>query len=164
MPIGEARRKYNALRKAGFLPFEAKEFIRTSRMTEKGKIKVTPPPLTIPYIKEMIRSRAKALRQAQREGVPIQDYINSIEDFYRDESFLDADGSPDFWQYFRDIRDKAIDRGEYVPPLKKKPRPLDKGDVKAQKARYRAKQKAKPPPVGEVIFNPKTGRYEAVIY
>jgi len=134
-------KNYNVLRYAGFLPFEAIELVRTSRMTPSGKIKITPVPLNIPYVKEMIRDRARAFRVAKRQGVDIQDYIFSVEEMYRENGYLTPEGLPDFWQYFRDVRDKAIDRGEYIVPLRRKPRLLDKGDVKAQKARYREKRK-----------------------
>ena len=141
MPISKTRRKYNALRKAGFLPFEAIEFVRTSRMTPQGKVKVTPVPLDIPYVKEMIRDRARAFRIAKRQGVDIQDYIFSVEEMYREDGYFTPEGLPDFWQYFRSIREKAIESGDYFEDKsRRKPKLLDKGDVKSQKARYRAKK------------------------
>lgn len=51
-------------------------------------------------------------------------------------------GGVDWWKLLRRLRDAAIDQGEYVPVPKAKPR-TDKGDVKAQKARWRDKQSTK---------------------
>lgn len=168
MAVSKARRKLAALKKAGFLPFERKEFLKTTRITSRGeKITVAPASLQLPYIKKMIRDRAKAYRHAVKSGMSIRNYTDSITDgLYREQGLVDKDNFPDFWALYRKYRDEAIEDGSYDVPKKKRIKQLDKGDVAKQKARWRARQAAKKDqrPIGRVVFNEETGKFEAEIY
>ena len=72
----------------------------------------------------------------------------------------------------RDYRQRSIDRGEYPEVLKRKRRPIDKGNVAAQHRRYSARKTAERKGrtgvqfdsdgrvIGWVEYNQETGRFE----
>ena len=111
-----------------------------------------------PYLRKMIRDRriikeafdkqADALHwtKAQRE----REYRDTIRSIYHINNWL-RDGSPSHWEMLADYRQQAIDRGEYYPPKRKHIRRdgdriiihIYKGDVDAQKQRYRQRLKAR---------------------
>lgn len=181
MPPPRIRRIPKALKTAGFLPFEVREILRRKRTTSSGDtIEVDPLSnhLNIGYIKGMIRNRARAYRLAAKSGLTPRDYIDSvIKNIYEDEGYINPDGFPDFWSYFRAIREAAIESGDYNPPQKGKRRNTDKGNIAKQKAKYRERQAQKKyakergyisasfdPVTGKltsgVVFNEKTGKFE----
>jgi len=126
--LSQVERTRRALDKAGFLPFEYMAFTSTRRVTPSGKtIRVAPMPLDIPYIKEMIRERARAFRRAIKVGMKIEDYIDMItDDLYGELDLLDEDGNPDPWQYLRRQEDRYKDRHpEYKSPYKAKKKKVD---------------------------------------
>lgn len=51
-------------------------------------------------------------------------------------------GQTDWWKLLRDLRNRDIDRGDYVPVPKPKPR-TDKGNIQAQRVRWRDRQSTK---------------------
>ena len=111
-----------------------------------------------PYLRKMIRDRrrikeafdkqADALHLTKRQRVlEYRDTIRSIYDlrgWTRNDTFS-------VWLMLADYRQKAIDRGEYYPPKRKHIRRdgdriiihIYKGDVDAQKQRYRQRLKAR---------------------
>jgi hypothetical protein len=95
--------------------------------------------LSRPYMKRMRRDRRKGI---QREG----DWAS-------------------VWQMFKYYYRRTIELGDYIPPPKRKrPGSVDKGDVVAQRQRYKEKQREKAPPVGKVVFDEKQGRFVPVFY
>ena len=86
-------KRYRALKSAGFLVFEARQFTSTSRITASGKrIKVKPLPLSVPYIKEMIRERGKEHRQAMKAGVTQAEWTEKIKERYDEEDWFETSG------------------------------------------------------------------------
>ncbi len=72
MPNIQKLKQYKALKTAGFLPFEIKEMFNTIRLKPNGqKMTVSPlsSSLTLPYIKNMIKERAKTSRLAKKSGL-----------------------------------------------------------------------------------------------
>lgn len=124
-----SKRVYRALRLAHFLPFEIREFARTVRITPSGKrIRVQPLPLNIPWIKDMIRERARGYRAARKAGLSNREFNEMIvEDMYAFNELLDDNGEPDPWQYLRRQKEKYKDKHpDYESPYKaKKPKGKD---------------------------------------
>lgn len=124
------RKVYQALRYAHFLPEEAREFAKTTRITSSGKrIKVSAMPLNVPYIKDMIRERARAFRRGVRDGLvkSLKDWREVIiEGIYIELGFLDEDGNIGPWQLLRYNEDKYKDQHpEYQSPYKAKRKTTD---------------------------------------
>lgn len=122
----------------------------------------------MPYIQTMRNSRKRLL-----EGVETEKEARAlIRKEYRDE------GWRDIFSMMRDFRGRAIDRGYH--PLKWHPtkdyHQAHKGDVKAQRDRYKAQQERKKETkkrgavsamydfegkrIGEIVQNPDTKRFE----
>lgn len=95
--------KIRALRSAGFLPLEIAQMVSSTRTLGDGrKIRVKPLPLDVPYIKYMIRERARGYRLSKRQGMKPSEFRTMIEEeIYDNLDFYKPDGSIDFWQLLR---------------------------------------------------------------
>ncbi len=121
------RKQYNTLVNAGFLPEEAGTLLSSMRRLPTGKrIRVNPLPLDIPYVKEMIRERARAFRRAKKEGI-----INTwkewretiIDGVYVNFDYLNDEGEVDPWKMLRHWEERYKDKHpEYESPYKEKKR------------------------------------------
>jgi|TARA_Y100000310_G_scaffold342427_2_gene445653 hypothetical protein len=168
------KKKHNILKKAGFLPFERKKLVSQFRILPSGKRrKVKPISLTNPFIKNMIRERAKSFRKARKAMEGLSDRAFMIKyrqiifnDIYLYNNWLDKEGNPDFWQLLRHIES---DYGSKYPEYnieKRKTRDLisyselEKGERKH--IRKIPEQKSKQ--VGNVVFNKKTGKFEVQLF
>lgn len=98
--IKKARR---SLRAAGFLKEEIIAATRTTRTLSSGKmIKTEPLSLSVPYVKYMIKERARGYRLARKQGLGRNQYIEMIkEHIYSDLDMLNEVGEIDFWQLLR---------------------------------------------------------------
>jgi len=122
----------------------------------------------MPYIRTMRNHRKRLLAGIETE----KEAQALIRKDYKD------NGWRDIFSMMKDFRGKAIDRG-YRPLLWKQSKDYHqshKGNVKAQRARYKAQQERKKETkkrgavsamydsrgklIGEVFYNPSTGRYE----
>lgn len=169
-------KKAVALKKAGFLPFEIREMLSTTRTLPSGKvIKVKSPNLSSPFLKGIIRERAKRAkgfrksRKEHRELTPAQfsrQYRNSvIEELYVSNNWFNEDGNPDFWQLLRKAEDDYRNKHPEYPDKKHRKAKgiITPYDLDEQRIRYR-KSRARSKPVGEVVFNEKTGKFEPRFY
>lgn len=108
-----------------------------------------------PYLAKAINDRFTAGRRARNEGLTRRQFFTQVRKEARDSGMLathttrskkdpygTVKGQVDWWRVLRDYRDKDIERGDYIPKIGPKPK-SDKGDIKAQKARYQEKQSAK---------------------
>ena len=140
---------------SGFLPFEAQAFSSV-------------PFRHAPFMRQMIKERRELLIPLRREA----DFMNWSRTRYEKEKrlliafeykekgliyiksrrgIIRIKGRPDPWQLFRYYRDKAIEEGTWgeTPRTYKKKKRLedgvriDKGNLKAQKARRRERAKQK---------------------
>ena len=137
------------LKKQGFFGWERREFVK---LTFKRS----------PWLRFMRRDRASELEAmkdlaGQRNWSQTRferEWFNYIKQRYIDNNWL-TDGIPDAWKMFRALRDRAIKEGKWggtpeylgrrwvVDPETGLSHRIDKGDVKAQKARRREREKAK---------------------
>ena len=119
------KRVYNAFRKAHFLPEEAKVFASNIRITPEGRRRrVGALPLNLPYVKEMLRERARAFRLGVKDGLikSQHDWRETIlEGIYTDLDLLNDYGEIDPWKLLRRAEEKYKDRHpEYHSPYKAK--------------------------------------------
>jgi len=108
-----------------------------------------------PYLAEAINNRFVAAKNARDAGISRRDFFRQVKRYAKERGYI-ADkttrtkdrpdgtvkGQIDWWKVLRDLRDREIDRGEYVPKPRPKPK-TDKGNIKAQKARYQDKMSTK---------------------
>ncbi len=110
-----------------------------------------------PYLIKAINDRLGLFNDAVAMGFTRKQYRQAVRQFFADNGWIaeksgkrrkadgkvDRDrrikGQPDFFKMLRDLRRKAQDEGDYIPPIRPKPR-IDKGDVRAQRSRFRDKQ------------------------
>lgn len=137
------------LKRQGFFGFERREFVNVVFKRS-------------PWIRLVRRDRAREFEAmkgiAQQRGwSPTrfqQEWARYIREKYIDNNWLRADGTPDAWIMFRALRAQAIKDGRWVetPGYRGRRRVarddgglirIDKGDVKAQKARARERERAK---------------------
>lgn len=103
--------RYEKLRKSGFLPFEARVLSRVPRK--------------VPYMPQMVATRASLLARAKREKWSQQRFETNIKEQYRKKGWrkLNRAGKTvnDPWQMLRDYDDRYKDKHpEYVSPWVKK--------------------------------------------
>lgn len=127
-------------------------------------------PFSFAYIKHIRQHRAEqvnnAFTWAYARGGARDDAIKrlraSIKRQYQREGWVNTYGM------VRKERDKSLARGEYVPPVRRRRPRLSRGNVQAQKARYRERKAAQQPyevygsegqVVGHVVWNPTEGRF-----
>ena len=115
---------YKFFRRAGFLPFEASAYSRTTREVKgKRRIHVDPVPLDVPYVKDMIAQRRVMFRKANKRGMSKAGYRRMINELYRRTGRLTPDGKPDAWQSIREWEERGQDKfPHYESPGGKKPR------------------------------------------
>lgn len=125
------------LRVVGFLPFERK--ILRDFCTGDSRT----------YLRNAIAERQQLFWRAQTEQWTTAKYRQVIRGLYKSRGWVVSPGATvrkaqigkaDPFAMLRDYRDRSIQKGEYIPPLKVKRKPSDKGNVAAQRARYKAKQ------------------------
>jgi len=93
-----------------------------------------------PYIRQIRVDRRELAREVRKLGLPHRKALAELR--WRVRKVYEINGWADAYAMIRWYRERAIDRGEYTPPVKKRPR-LNKGDVAAQKKRWRARQERK---------------------
>ena len=108
------QQRYTILRKAGFLPFEARPLSRV-------------PIRTVPYMKGLIRERQDMFHRAQVDKVSIVRWRSQIKELYIINKFLKMDrkGNPvaDPWDFLRDYEDRwRAKNPSYESPWEKRRR------------------------------------------
>ena len=80
-----------------------------------------------------------------------------------------ANGWEDAYVMLRDYRQRAIDKGDYIPPPIRKRKPTSKGNLERQKLKAKARRErgaissqynAQGNLIGDVVYNPQTGLYD----
>jgi len=157
--------------------------IRHERLQSRGffaweAVKLERFPMTRSYMRRLIRARQGILLKAIKEDWTTAEYRYAIRTEYEFRDWLDANGRLSPYKMIRHYRKISIALGEYTPPPPKKKGweknwPKWKGDVAAQKKRWRAthrqeiaaskrrwreKQREKRRG-GGVVFDEKLGRY-----
>lgn len=125
------------LRALGFSNREA-TLITQPRRTASGKrisssFKFTRDGKPVPATADMIRHRQELISQAKATGERLSDVIARD---YQDNQWVDDFGGPDVWGMYRHYLDLSPGG-----PRTKRPGPIDKGNVKAQKDRWRERQR-----------------------
>lgn len=116
---------YRAWRRAGFLPFEARAYSRTTRPVEgKRRIKVEPVPFNVPYVRNMIRQRYQLMKDSFARGMTYKQYKNMILNLYKKTDRINPKtGKPDAWKTLREWEERGKDDfPDYESPGGKKPR------------------------------------------
>lgn len=137
------------LKRQGFFGFERKALVNVTfkrsgwlRLVRRDRAR------EFEAMKDIARQRNWSPTRLQQE------WAKYIREKYIDNNWLRADGTPDAWIMFRALRAQAIKDGRWVETPGYRGRRIakrddvgliriDKGDVKAQKARYRERQRAK---------------------
>lgn len=86
--------RYESLRAAGFLPFEAQALSKV--------------PQNIPYVQQMIKTRQTDFKKAIKEKTTKKDYIQSVKDAYDAAGYTKTEGytiKRDPWQLLRKFED-----------------------------------------------------------
>ena len=149
------KRRAESLKKNGFLPFEVRQLVYApkGRAIVFGRSR-----WFIIARRQRVRELRMLLDRAEAENWtkthPRRVWSDFILGKYEDSNWLLADGTPDAWKMFRAWREEATRRGWDTTPLPGSKRRsevdpetglvhrIDKGDVKAQKARRRARPRA----------------------
>ena len=91
------QQRYTILRKAGWLPFEARPLSRV-------------PIRTVPYMKGMIKERQDMFRKAKDMGTTIDRWRSQIKELYIINKFVRTDWKgkkvADPWAFLRDYEDR----------------------------------------------------------
>jgi len=99
-------------------------------------------PLSRPYIKRMRIARRVIFNEAKDKRFTMAEYKREIVRLYKKMGWVDKDGKPDVWAMLRFFYRLSIQQDDYTPPPKKKKK-WSKGDVQAQRQRYKEKQEAR---------------------
>jgi len=166
--LARYKRKFRSLRQHRYEVLRDELFTKTeARQLSRFKFKQ-------PYIRQMRVDRRKLARDVRKLHLPRREALAELR--WRVRKIYEINGWADAYAMMRWYRQVALERGEYTPPVKKRPR-LNKSNVKAQKEHWRAKRAARQPtgggaryPVikdgketGEYVrFNYDTGRFEPV--
>jgi len=114
--------------------------------------------------------RRKLARDVRRLGLPRREALAELR--WRVRKQYEIGNWEDAYAMMRWYRGISIERGDYIPPIRKRPR-LYKGDIAAQKRRWKARQEAGKKgrtgvmfdadgrTIGWVEYNPETGKFEA---
>ncbi len=107
------------------------------------------------YVVKAINERFTRAKDARDAGLTKQEFLRQMRREAKEQGYLATEttrtkdkpdgtvrGQIDWLKLLRDSRDRDIDRGEYIPKPRQKPR-TDRGDLRAQKARYQDKQSTK---------------------
>lgn len=163
--MAKVKRLFKAQRQHRYEVFRKEYFTKTEAMQlSYFKFKQ-------PYIRRMRVDRRELVRGVKKLGLSRRKAL--IELRWQIRKVYEINAWPDAYAMMRDYRNRAIERGEYIPPpARKRPR-LSKGNVRAQKERYRARQARRKEDrtgvrydsegkvIGHVEYNPETGRFEA---
>jgi len=118
------------LLQAGLLPFEAHAL---SELEFK-----------LPYVKKLIKERQGVYTLAKREGWTKKEYTDHIKTLYDNSEWkvkgtatsrTKMVGRADPWAMARHYRQRAIDSGEYTPPVPKKKRKFDRDAIEKGRGR-----------------------------
>ena len=101
------QRRYDTLRKAGFLKFESRDLSRV--------------PFKIPYIKPLVKARAEEYKRAVKEEWTIGRWEDLYKKRYKDNNWLDSKGRPSPWAMLRDYEhDYRVKHPNYDSPWEKR--------------------------------------------
>ena len=108
------QQRYTILRKAGWLPFEARPLSRV-------------PIRTVPYMKGMIKERQDMFRKAKEMGTTIDRWRSQIKELYIINKFVRTDWKgkkvADPWAFLRDYEDRwRAKNPSYESPWQKRRR------------------------------------------
>ena len=108
------QQRYTILRKAGWLPFEARPLSRV-------------PIRTVPYMKGMIKERQDMFRKAKDMGITIDRWRSQIKELYIINKFVRTDWKgkkvADPWAFLRDYEDRwKAKNPSYESPWEKRRR------------------------------------------
>lgn len=112
MAFSRREKRYEILRKNGFLIFEAKEL---SKM-----------PLNVPYFKDMVRERNRIRKQAVDKKWSREKFENSIRQLYTDKKYTKTDPwtlktKYDPWKLLREWEDDYRGKNpDYIAPWQKR--------------------------------------------
>lgn len=126
------------LHRAGFNSKEIQDAISTQRTLPDGSTKEVPIlDLSVPFIRRMIRTRARAAQRHKQQGWTRQQHEDWVDRIYKAKG-LDKLDSP-FWGLVRIYEDEfSRDNPEYAKAAKVK-KHLNRGDIKSQKKKYEDK-------------------------
>lgn len=137
------RRRYRLLMD-GFLPWELHRFRGVHKLRS-----LVDYPLCRPYVMRMRIARRTLFEQAKDRRLTMREYKDEIARYYKVMGWTQVATRrgrrveiPDVWSMFRYFYRRSVQLDDYVPPPKKKKK-WSKGDVKAQRQRYKEKQEAK---------------------
>jgi len=142
------------------------EILRNELFTKTEAGQLSRFKFNLPYIRQIRIDRRELARKVRKLGLPERKALAELR--WRVRKVYEINGWADAYAMMRWYRERAIDRGEYIPPVKKRAR-LDKGNVATQKKRYNEKQKIKRAwlkyvesgeNLGQVAYNPETGKFE----
>lgn len=122
------RYKYEKLKNAGILSFEAREIARQYTMTQIRKL---------PYIRKMVATRRLYVSNLKSKGYGDREILDRIYALYDRKDWLKV-GRPDVWDMIRSFRKKDIDSGDYKPVKRggthhPKGSGISKGNLEAQR-------------------------------
>lgn len=119
-------RKIDFLKAHGFTYKEAKAFTDPYIITEGRRVERKPYSMkdlhTLPYFKNMIRSRQLYIGKLKKKGLSdrkIQEAVNALYKKQRLTTDKTSKGEPGPWAMLRKYRALAIESGDYVPPTHK---------------------------------------------
>jgi len=90
----------------------------------------------LPYIRQIRIDRRQLAKEVRKLNLPKEKALAELR--WRVRKIYEINGWADAYAMMRWYRQIALNRGEYVPPVRKKRPRLDKGNVAAQKKRWRA--------------------------
>ena len=143
MDDSQRNRYVKALKIAGFFNFEIKELTKTQRTLPSGKVvEVEPVSLHKAFVKQMVKERAQASREAQRAGLSYYQFREMVYDQYLHAEWIADDGNWDMWKMFRALEDDYQTRHPEYPETKGSHHKgaINKGKVAEQKVRYKERQ------------------------
>jgi len=129
--LARYKRRFRPLRQHRY------EVLRDELFTKAEARKLSHFKFKQPYIRQIRIDRRKLIREVKKLGLSRRKALTELR--WRVRKVYEINGWADAYAMMRWYRERAIDRGEYVPPVKKRAR-LDKGNVAAQKKRWRARQ------------------------
>ena len=120
--------RYQALRNAGFLPFEARPLSRV--------------PSTVPYFRQLVADRLNDVRVAKKAGVTLKQYEDKIKGQYGREGWLKRNRAgkivADPWKMLRAFEGRYRARQpEYESPWEKRYRNLRDFIIKIERTMQR---------------------------
>jgi hypothetical protein len=87
-------------------------------------------------------ARRIIFNEAKDKRFTMAEYKREITRLYKTMGWVDSRGKPDVWAMLRYFYRLSVQQDDYTPPPKKRKK-WSKGDVQAQRQRYKEKQEAK---------------------